>query len=198
MGSRWPFADACAALDSPDSAWLGKMRGMRPPAAGEKGPGVAPNRFLATIGEGRARRVYPTSRAIYAQGDEANAIFYVLNGKVRLSVVSQAGKEATIGLVSEGGFFGEGALAGQTHRTGSASAMTECELLRVDKKPMIVALRRERSLSDLFVAFLLARKIRSEEDLVDQLFNLSEERLARALLLLAHFGKVTGRAPCFD
>jgi CRP/FNR family cyclic AMP-dependent transcriptional regulator len=108
---------------------------------------------------------------------------------VRLTVVSQGGREATIGILTEGSFFGEGALAGQVLRIGSAAAMTDCELLRVEKKAMIEALHREHSLSDLFVAYLLARNIRYEEDLVDQLFNSSEKRLARILLLLAHFGK---------
>jgi CRP/FNR family cyclic AMP-dependent transcriptional regulator len=108
---------------------------------------------------------------------------------VRLTVVSKAGKEATIGILNEGSFFGEGALAGQIVRMGSAAALTDCELLRVDKKAMMDALHREHTFSDMFVAYLLARNIRYEEDLVDQLFNSSEKRLARVLLLLAHFGK---------
>src|ERR1700693_665825 len=126
---------------------------------------------------------------IFAQGDGADAVFYIQKGKVRLTVVSKTGKEATIGIVNEGNFFGEGSLAGQVLRMGSAAAMTDCELLRVDKKAMMEALHRERSFSDMFVAYLLARNIRYEEDLVDQLFNSSEKRLARVLLLLAHFGK---------
>jgi CRP-like cAMP-binding protein len=145
--------------------------------------------FLATIGQGRTRSVCAKDGVIYAQGDDANEIFYLQKGSVRLSVVSHAGKEATIGLVSEGSFFGEASLASQTHRSGWAVAMTECELLRIDRKLMLDALQRERSLSDLFLAFLLARTIRSEEDLVDQLFNSSEKRLARLLLLLARFGQ---------
>ncbi len=108
---------------------------------------------------------------------------------MRLTVVSHAGKERTILLAGEGSFFGEGSLAGQARRTGSAAAMTDCELLRVDKALMLEALRRERSLADLFLTHLLVRNIRSEEDLVDLLFNSSERRLARVLLLLAHFGK---------
>jgi CRP/FNR family transcriptional regulator, cyclic AMP receptor protein len=144
--------------------------------------------FLATIGEGRRLLVCAKGRTIYAQGDAADEVFYLQKGSVRLTVVSRAGKEATLGLVSEGVFFGEGSLAGQSHRTGSAVAMTACELLRIDKKPMMEALRRDRSLSDLFLTFLLARNVRSEEDLVDQLFNSSEQRLARLLLLLARFG----------
>ena len=108
---------------------------------------------------------------------------------MKLTVVSTAGKEATIGILTEGDFFGEGALAGQIVRMGSAAAMTDCELLRVEKRAMMSALHREHAFSDLFVAYLLARNIRYEEDLVDQLFNSSEKRLARLLLLLAHFGK---------
>jgi CRP-like cAMP-binding protein len=128
-------------------------------------------------------------QTIYAQGVGADAVFYIQKGKVKLTVVSKTGKEATIGIISEGNFFGEGALAGQVLRMGSAAAMTDCELLRIDKKAMIEALHREHAFSDMFVAYLLGRNIRYEEDLVDQLFNSSEKRLARVLLLLAHFGK---------
>jgi CRP/FNR family transcriptional regulator, cyclic AMP receptor protein len=148
-----------------------------------------PRKFLATIGEGREVAAFPKKSAIFAQGDAADAVFYIQEGKVRLSVVSKAGKEATLGILSGGQFFGEGSLAGQALRMGSATAMTDCELLRIDKKAMMLALHREHTFSDLFVAYLLARNIRYEEDLVDQLFNSSEKRLARLLLLLAHFGK---------
>jgi len=148
-----------------------------------------PNIFLATIGEGRKIVAVTKKRTIFTQGDKADAVFYVQKGRVRLTVVSKAGKEATIGLVSQGNFFGEGSLAGQLLRMGSAAALTDCEILRVDKKSMMDALHREPALSDMFVAYLLARNIRYEEDLVDQLFNSSEKRLARILLLLAHFGK---------
>jgi CRP/FNR family cyclic AMP-dependent transcriptional regulator len=148
-----------------------------------------PNTFLATIGEGRKVLAVAKKKLIFAQGDAADAVFYVQKGKVRLTVVSKTGKEATVGIVGEGNFFGEGSLAGQLVRMGSAAAMTECKLLRVEKQAMMAALHREHALSDLFVAYLLARNIRYEEDLVDQLFNSSEKRLARVLLLLAHFGK---------
>src|SRR6266849_206296 len=148
-----------------------------------------PKTFLATIGEGRKILAVPKKEMVFVQGDAADAVFYIQKGKVMLTVVSTAGKEATIGILSEGNFFGEGALAGQLLRMGSAAAMTDCELLRVDKKAMMTALHREHAFSDLFVAYLLARNIRYEEDLVDQLFNSSEKRLARVLLLLAHFGK---------
>src|SRR3984957_1710915 len=150
-----------------------------------------PKEFLATIGEGRKVLSFPKKQGIFAQGDVADEVFYIQEGKVRLTVVSKVGKEATLGILSPGDFFGEGVLAGQHLRMGSASAMTDCELLRIEKKAMMLALHREHTFSDLFVAYLLARNIRYEEDLVDQLFNSSEKRLARILLLLAHFGRET-------
>jgi CRP-like cAMP-binding protein len=155
----------------------------------KKGRAFDPRKFLATIGEGRKVVTVPKKQTIFTQGDAADAVFYIQEGKVRLTVVSKIGKEATLGILNEGEFFGEGGLAGQPLRMGSATAMTDCELLRIDKKAMILALHREHTFSDLFVAYLLARNIRYEEDLVDQLFNSSEKRLARILLLLAHFGK---------
>ena len=148
-----------------------------------------PKKFLASIGEGRTEVAFLRKETIFKQGDDADAVFYVQEGKVSLTVVSKNGKEATLGILSQGEFFGEGSLAGQRLRMGSASAMTDCEILRIDKKAMMLALHREHTFSDLFVAYLLARNIRYEEDLVDQLFNSSEKRLARLLLLLAQFGK---------
>jgi CRP-like cAMP-binding protein len=141
------------------------------------------------IGEGKKDVVFAQKQTVFTQGDAADSIFYIQEGKVRLTVVSKAGKEATLGILTEGEFFGEGSLAGQALRMGSATAATDCELLRIDKKAMMDALHREHDFSDVFVAYLLARNIRYEEDLVDQLFNSSEKRLARVLLLLAHFGK---------
>jgi CRP/FNR family cyclic AMP-dependent transcriptional regulator len=148
-----------------------------------------PHAFLATIGEGREFVLFPKKQTIFTQGDPSDAVFYVQTGKVKLTVVSKEGKEATIGIVGDGDFFGEGALAGQPFRMGSATALTDCAVLRINKTAMMDALHREHAFSDLFVAYLLARNIRYEEDLVDQLFNSSEKRLARLLLLLAHFGK---------
>jgi CRP/FNR family transcriptional regulator, cyclic AMP receptor protein len=148
-----------------------------------------PRTFLATIGEGRKSLTVAKRQRIFTQGDEADAVFYIQKGKVRLTVVSKTGKEATIGILTEGNFFGEGSLAGQGLRMGSASAIADCELLRIEKKAMMDALHREHAFSDMFVAYLLARNIRYEEDLVDQLFNSSEKRLARLLLMLARFGK---------
>jgi CRP-like cAMP-binding protein len=154
-----------------------------------KNRGFDPNTFLATIGDGRKTLAVPKKQTIYTQGERADSVFYVQKGKVRLTVVSKTGREATLGMLGDGNFFGEGALAGQALRMGSAAALTDCEILRIDKKAMIEALKREHTFSDLFVAYLLARNVRYEEDLVDQLFNSSEKRLARVLLLLAHFGK---------
>jgi CRP-like cAMP-binding protein len=145
--------------------------------------------FLATIGEGRKIVRARKKQRVYAQGAPCEALFYIQKGKVRLTVVSKKGKEATIGILNPGDFFGEGGLAGQPLRMGSATAMTDCELMRIEKKAMMLALHREHALSDMFVAYLLGRNIRYEEDLVDQLFNSSEKRLARILLLLAQFGK---------
>src|SRR6266487_2476361 len=116
---------------------------MSPSAIAKKGRAFDPNTFLVTIGEGRRTVAVPKKQTIFAQGDEANAVFYVQKGKVRLTVVSKTGKEATIGIVNEGNLFGEGSLAGQVLRMGSAAAMTDCELMRIDKKAMMTALHRE-------------------------------------------------------
>jgi CRP/FNR family cyclic AMP-dependent transcriptional regulator len=148
-----------------------------------------PNTFLATIGEGRKIVPFQSKQTIFAQGSPADAVFHIQQGKVKLTVVSNNGKEATLGILSDRDFFGEGCLAGQALRMAAATAMTDCDLLRIDKKAMMEVLHREHALSDMFVAYLLTRNIRYEEDLVDQLFNSSEKRLARILLLLAHFGK---------
>ena len=132
---------------------------------------------------------FAKKQSVFTQGDATDAVFYIQKGKIKLTVISSNGKEATIGILGEGDFFGEGCLAGQKLRMGSASAITNSDILRIDKKVMMEALHRERKMSDMFVAYLLARNIRYEEDLVDQLFNSSEKRLARILLLLARFGK---------
>jgi len=161
----------------------------RPRLASKSNREFDPNAFLGTIGEGRKAMLFPRKQPIFAQGDPADAVFYLQNGKVRLTVVSKTGKEATIGILSDGSFFGEGSLAGQPLRMGTATAMTDCAVLRIEKKAMVDTLHREHTLSDLFVAYLLTRNIKYEEDLVDQLFNSSEKRLARVLLMLAHFGK---------
>jgi CRP/FNR family cyclic AMP-dependent transcriptional regulator len=144
--------------------------------------------FLSTINGGRKIEAFPKKQTIFAQGDSADAVFCIKEGKVKLTVVSQLGKEATIGILAEGEFFGEGCLTGQPLRLCSATTMTDCSVMKIDKKSMNEVLH-QHAFSDMFVGYLLARNIRYEEDLVDQLFNSSEKRLARALLLLAHFGK---------
>jgi CRP-like cAMP-binding protein len=145
--------------------------------------------FLSTINGGRKIVALAKKRTIFVQGDPSDAVFYIQEGKVKLTVVSKTGKEATIGILNEGDFFGEGCLTGQPLRLCSATAMTDCSVMQIGKKSMVEVLHREHEFSDMFVAFLLTRNIRYEEDLVDQLFNSSEKRLARILLLLAHFGK---------
>ena len=162
---------------------------MTPAAKAKKKRAFDPKIFLATIGDGRKNLEFAKKQTIFTQGDAADAVFYLQTGKVRLAVVSKNGKEATIGILSDGSFFGEGSLAGQSLRMGTATAITDCAVLRIERKAMVDVLHREHALSDLFVAYLLTRNIRYEEDLVDQLFNSSEKRLARVLLMLAHFGK---------
>ena len=162
---------------------------MTPVAAAKKRRAFNPQTFLSTINGGRKTLSLSKNQMVFSQGDSSDSVFYIQKGRVRLSVVSKKGKEATIGVLNEGDFFGEGCLAGQPLRMCSATAMTDCTLMRIDKKSMMEVLHREHAFSDMFVAYLLTRNIRYEEDLVDQLFNSSEKRLARILLLLAHFGK---------
>src|SRR5580692_1458320 len=148
-----------------------------------------PHTFLSTIGKGRDMLSFEKRDTIFSQGDSTDGLFFIQKGKVQLTVVSEAGKEATLGILSDGDFFGEGGLAGQPLRMSSAVAMTECVLLHVDRKAMMSALGLEPKLSALFLRCLLKRNIRYQDDLVDQLFNSSEKRLARVLLLMAQFGK---------
>jgi len=145
--------------------------------------------FLANIGQGRRLLEFTRKTSIFTQGEPADAIFYLQKGKVKLSVVSQQGKEAIIGMLGPEDFFGEGSIAGQPLRMSTALAMTDCSVIRIEKKAMMLVLHQQHEMSDMFVAYLLARNIRYEADLVDQLFNSSEKRLARILLLLARFGK---------
>ncbi len=144
---------------------------------------------LDSSGVSRKTVEFRPNAVIYRQGDSANAVMYVQSGRVKLSVVSTAGKEAVIGVLGRGDFFGEGCLAGQAVRMGSVTAMVRSTVLVIEKKKMLRLLHEQHALSDLFIAYILARNIRIEEDLVDQLFNSSEKRLARTLLLLAQFGK---------
>lgn len=145
--------------------------------------------FLSTIARGRTLANFLKKQSIFLQGDASDAVFYVKQGKLKLSVVSNTGKEATVAVLGKGDFFGEGCLTGQTVRMCSAHAITDCTVMRIEKKAMMEVVHREHAFSDLFVAYLLAQNTRYEEDLIDHLFNSSEKRLARVLLLLAHFGK---------
>jgi CRP/FNR family cyclic AMP-dependent transcriptional regulator len=148
--------------------------------------------FLAAFGGGRAVQHCRKHRVIFAQGDPANAVFYVLHGTVKLTTLSPRGKEAVIAILNDGLFFGEGCLGGQPVRNASAVAMTECSLVKLRKSVMVRVLREEPQFSEIFIAHLLRRSIRIEEDLIDHLFNSSEKRLARILLLLAKFGQGPG------
>jgi CRP/FNR family transcriptional regulator, cyclic AMP receptor protein len=148
-----------------------------------------PHAFLSTIGKGREMQSFGKKDSVFSQGDDADGLYFIQSGRVRLSVVSEAGKEATLGILGTDDFFGEGGLAGQQMRMSSATAMTDCTLLHVEKKAMMLAMSREPKLSATFLKDLLKRNIRYQDDLVDQLFNSSEKRLARVLLNMAHFGK---------
>jgi len=149
-----------------------------------------PKAFLAQTGLGRTILQYPKHKVIFAQGDPSDAVFYIQAGRARLTVVSSRGKEATIALLGEGDFVGEACITSdQPQRVASATAVTACRVLRIEKPAMLHVLHREHSFSDLFVAYLVGRYNRTQADLVDQLFNSAEKRLARTLLLLARFGK---------
>jgi CRP-like cAMP-binding protein len=152
-------------------------------------PPFDPKIFLTKMGAGRKIMDYGNGEAVFSQGDHADAIFYLQKGKLKLTVVSDQGKEAVIAILEAGDFFGEGCLAGQIKRMATATAMTDCAAVRLAKSEMIKVLHEEPVFSELFLRYVLSRNIRIEEDLVDQLFNSSEKRLARVLLLLANFGK---------
>ena len=145
--------------------------------------------FLAAVGDGRTVTSYKKNSVVFAQGDIADSVFYIQRGKVKLAILSPRGKEAVIAMMSPGFFFGEGCIAGQPFRMATASAMTDCSIVQVEKRVMSRVLHDEPDFSEMFIAHLLTRNIRIEEDLIDQLFNSSEKRLARILLLLANFGK---------
>ena len=145
--------------------------------------------FLARDGDGRRRSVFSARKVIFAQGANADAIFYIHAGKVKLTVLAKSGKEAVIAVLGAGDFFGEGCLAAQPLRMATATAMIECTIMRLARTSVVAMLHREPALSEMLLSYMLTRTIRIEEDLIDQLFNSSEKRLARALLLLANFGK---------
>ena len=160
-----------------------------PATANEKTQPVDWVAFLAGISRGKTLLEFGVDRIIYRQGEPADSIFYIRRGKVKRTVASQQGKAAIVGMLDDDEFFGEGCLAGQPLRISTAIAVSDCTLYRVEKPLMMRLLHEEHGISELFITHLLTRNIRYEEDLVDQLFNSSEKRLARILLLLAHFGK---------
>jgi CRP/FNR family transcriptional regulator, cyclic AMP receptor protein len=151
--------------------------------------GIDPRALLATVRASKMARDYRKNQTIFAQGDRADVVFFVERGKVKLTVLSRQGKQAVIAILGPGNFFGEGCLAGQPLRMSTAIALTDSAIVALQKQTMIRALHQDTAFSETFTAYLLSRNIRFEEDLVDQLFNSSEKRLARVLLLLANFGK---------
>ena len=145
--------------------------------------------FLSTMGKGKTIIRCLKDQVIFAQGDPADAVFFIQNGRVKLTVVSERGKEAVVALLTKGSFFGEGCLNDHVRRLSTAAPLTQCSVLRIAKEEMVRVLRTEPAFAARFMSYLLERNGRIEEDLVDRLFNSSEKRLARVLLLLAHFGK---------
>lgn len=170
-----------------------------PKPAGDPAPtpdATLDSRFLMTkLESGKSRHEYRTNEAVFSQGDTANSVFYIQSGKVKLTVVSKVGKEAVIAILPEDSFFGEGCLAGQPLRMATASALQRCTIVRVDKAAMVDLLHRDTDFARQFLTHLLHRNIRMEADLVDHLFNSSEKRLARLLLLMANFGQESKPIP---
>jgi CRP-like cAMP-binding protein len=154
-----------------------------------------PPAFLGRIGAGKTIERYAKNQKIYGQGDVADAVFFIQKGKVKITVLSEHGKEAVVGIFAEGQFFGEGCLEGQGLRTATSQAMEECLVTSITKNAMLETLRSEPKFSTFFISYLLSRNSRIEDDLIDQLFNSSERRLARLLLLLANFGGEQGVQP---
>jgi CRP/FNR family transcriptional regulator, cyclic AMP receptor protein len=148
-----------------------------------------PKQFLAKVGEGKTIAKYRKDQVIFSQGQVADAVFYIQQGKIKLTVVSEQGKEAVVAILGPGHFFGEGCLNGHPRRIATTQAIDECVITRLEKTAMVAALHDEPDFAELFMSYLLSRNSRIEEDLIDQLFNSSEKRLARLLLLLANFGK---------
>jgi CRP/FNR family transcriptional regulator, cyclic AMP receptor protein len=148
-----------------------------------------PQTFLNQVGNGKTTLKVPKKQVLFSQGDASDAVFYIQAGKVKLTVVSPHGKEAVIVILEPRSFFGEGCLAGQLVQLATATAIEGASIVRIDKQSMLQLLQDDRTFSALFLTYMLARNVRIQEDLVDQLFNSSEKRLARVLLLMAHFGK---------
>jgi len=154
-----------------------------------------PKTFLARVGDGRSLAKYRKGQIVFSQGESGDAVFYIQKGKVKVTVVSEQGKEAVVAILGTEEFFGEGCLAGQVQRMSTVTAMTDASIVRLEKAAIVRLIHQEPAFSEMFIAHLLGRTIRVEADLVDQLFNSSEKRLARMLLLLANFGKETSPEP---
>ena len=157
--------------------------------APKRRPPFNPKSFLARVGEGRSIERFGKDQIVFSQGDPADAVFYIQKGKAKVTVVSEQGKEAVVAILGANEFFGEGCLAGQSQRIATVATMTDSVIMRLEKAAIVDVIHREPAFSEMFIAHLLGRTIRVEADLVDQLFNSSEKRLARLLLLLANFGK---------
>src|ERR1700684_275445 len=168
---------------------IANSTGIRSKRKSTQKPAFDPQVFLDSAGVARKVTEFRRKETIFSQGDICKEVLYIQEGGVRLSVVNEAGKEAVVAILGPGDFFGEGCLAGQPIRIGTATAVTPTTALVIEKKEMIRVLHSEHVFSDRFITYMLSRNIRIEEDLVDQLFNSSEKRLARTLLLLAHYGR---------
>src|SRR5436190_2135316 len=181
-----PFLNPVAAIRA--ILWVGLVRKR------VKAP-FDPRTFLAKVGGGKTVSKYRKDQIVFSQGEIADAVFYVQQGKVKLTVVSEQGKEAVVAILGPGHFFGEGCLNGHPLRIATTRAVNECVITRLEKSTMIATIHNEPEFSELFMSYLLTRNSRIEEDLIDQLFNSSEKRLARLLLLLANFGKEAHPTP---
>lgn len=174
----------CSLPTRPYTASLKSPEGMS--MAGKRTTPFNPKIFLTRVGDGKSTLQCQKDQTLFAQGDAANAVFYVQEGQVKLSVLSRQGKEAVVAILEQHGFFGEGCLTGQLVYTATATSLGKSSIVRIDKLVMMEALQNDPSFSELFLTYLVSRNIRAQEDFVDQLFNSAEKRLARALLLLAH------------
>jgi len=170
-----------------DNAWHASVSELRKSAKSMRD--FNPAAFFKTVGQGRVITHYPKKEIVFAQGDDADAVFYIKKGKIKVTVLSRQGKEAVVAILGEDEFLGEGCLTGQPKRLATAVAMTECVVMRVEKIEIARVIREEPAFSEMFISHILARNARVEKDLVEQLFNSTEKRLARVLLLLANFGK---------
>jgi CRP/FNR family transcriptional regulator, cyclic AMP receptor protein len=180
------MASTCSPSARPYTTSLNSPKGVS--MAGKRAPSFNAKTFLARVSDGKSTLQCQKHQMLFAQGDAANAVFYIQDGQVKLSVVSRQGKEAVVAILEQGGFFGEGCLAGQPVYMATATSLGKSSIVRIDKLVMMEALLNDPAFSELFLTYLLSRNIRIQEDFVDQLFNSAEKRLARTLLLLAHVG----------